>query len=461
MRNLYLLLLAPLPLLAVACNDSSPAAPSAPEDVIFGHCIYTNPFSKQEECREFHGSGWTEAAVEDDCRSKSAAVMPGACGYEETLGSCVLQGEPDKVVHIVMPGSDASLCSNQKLGCEVFAGGSFAAAGVCAESTGETPSGSSSAPFEPPVLVCKDPLPGEPVGQSEDGQVCTWQMISGSTEPGRRFVDYASCEPVYTQRPYYPVIPAGDFSKPDPRLNDPTYAAEVAWVREQVEASACTCCHQKSLTPAGAAIWDIEAEGNWVNTFSPYGLAFAGGFIDSSLLGAYPASENNGFSRDTTGIPTTDPARMAAFFEKEIVHRGYSVEFFADWKPVPEVFYEQSIYNPSVCEGGDGVGADLTVRWAGGGARYIYVLEAGAANPGVPPNLDLPEGTLWRLDVPPDAEPLASGEVRFGEVPNGMKQGFPSAGAPAPLEPNKTYYLYAAADVMVPITRCLFTFPGK
>ncbi len=79
----------------------------------------------------------------------------------------------------------------------------------------------------------------------------------------------------------------------------------------------------------------------------------------------------------------------------------------------------------------------------------------------MPPNLDLPEGTLWRLDVSPDAQALTSGEVRFGEAPKGTKQGFPQSGSPSPLEPNKTYYLYASADVMVPITRCLFTFTGK
>jgi hypothetical protein len=77
------------------------------------------------------------------------------------------------------------------------------------------------------------------------------------------------------------------------------------------------------------------------------------------------------------------------------------------------------------------------------------------------PNLDLPKGTRWRLDVPPDAKPLASGEVRYGEVPNGMKQRAPVSGPPPQLEPNKMYYLYASADVIVPLTRCLFTFPGK
>ncbi|NUQ77983.1 MAG: proteinase inhibitor [Polyangiaceae bacterium] len=456
-----LLLLASLPLLIVACDDSPPDAPAAPKDAIAGHCVYTNPFSKQEECSEFHGAAWTAAAVAEDCNAKSAAVMPGACGYSETLGTCVIEEAPNKAVHIVMPGDDPSLCSNQKLGCEVFGGGAFIAAGVCANPTTDTPEDPNTTVFQPPVLVCSDPLPGEPVGQSEDGKVCTWQMISGCTEPGRKFIDYASCEPVYTQRPYFPVPPAGDSKAPDARLNDPAYVAELDWVKSQVESAGCVCCHQKSITPEGASVWDIEAEGNWVNTFSPYGLAISGGFLDSSLLGAYPASENNGFSRDKTGIPTTDPARMAAFFEKELAYRGFSPDFFADWTPIPEVFYQQSIYEPSICQDGEGVGADLTLQWSGGGARYIYVLEANAENPGVPPNLDLPEGTLWRIDVSPADKPLKSGEVRYGDVPQGKKQAFPSSGAPKELEPGKQYYLYAAADVMVPITRCLFTFSAK
>ena len=457
MRHVFLL--ASVLLLAAACNDSSPEdAAAPPREGIAGHCVYTNPFSKQKECREYHGAAWTEAAVKKDCSAISAEFQPGACGYAKTLGSCVLKGDPDKVVHVVIPGDDASLCSNQKLGCEVFAGGAFVAAGVCA---GNTSGGANTPPFQPAVLVCKAPLPGEPVGQSAGGKVCTWQMISGCTEPGRHFADYASCETVRTQRPYYPVKPGGDSKAPDPRLKDPAYVAELAWVKEQVEATACVCCHQKSITPEGASVWDIEAEGNWVGTFSAYGLAFAGGFIDSSLLGAYPASENNGFARETTGIPSTDPRRMAAFFEKELIYRGRAVADYADWTPVPEFFYEQSIYKPKMCEAGEGVGADLTVRWAGGGARYIYVMEANAANPGVPPNLDLPKGTLWRLDVPPDAKPLASGEVRYGEVPKGMKQRAPVSGPPPQLEANKTYYLYANADVIVPLTRCLFTFPGK
>jgi hypothetical protein len=239
---------------------------------------------------------------------------------------------------------------------------------------------------------------------------------------------------------------------------DPEYAAELAWVTEQASACACVCCHQASATPEGAAIWDTEAAGNWINTFTPYGLAFAGGFLDSSLLGAYPAAENNGFDRASTGLPTTDPARMAAFFARELEHRGLSPADFADADPTPAPFYQQWIFEPKTCAEGEGVAGDGTIRWVGGDARYVYVLAADAPNPGVPPNLDLPDGTHWRVDVPWDSSPMASGSVVYGEIPESARQSFPAAGSPPALKAGSTYYLYVLADIAVPITRCLFTY---
>jgi hypothetical protein len=88
------------------------------------------------------------------------------------------------------------------------------------------------------------------------------------------------------------------------------------------------------------------------------------------------------------------------------------------------------------------------------------VLEAEAASPTVPPNLDLPEGTLWRIDVPgEDGTPLEPGTVRYGELPYGVAQRTPEAGPPSALVSGRTYYLYVTADVVIPITRCLFVAP--
>ena len=384
-------------------------------------------------------------------------LASGPCEYPSTLGACVLPGEPDAYVRLVFPGADASLCQATQTGCELFAGGTFTPSDLCEDPN--PPADPNAVVFQWPTLECRAPQGGEPPGMSEGGEVCTWTMISGCTEPGRKFSEYGACEPVLTQRPYHPVAPPPPPAEPDLRLDDPVYAAEQAWVTEQVEACACVCCHQTSITPMGASVWDIEGQGNWINTFSPYGLAFAGGFLDSSLLGAYPAADNNGFDRTATGLPTTDIERMRAFFAAELEHRGYTPEDFADQDPVPKPFYDQAIYEPGLCGADQGVDADGTLRWTGGAARYVYVLDPDAANPGVPPNLDLPDGTLWRLDAPSDGSAVTSGSVRYGEFAAPLEQGFPAGGEPTPLQSGQGYYLYVLADIGVPITRCLFTAP--
>src|SRR5690606_5245622 len=130
------------------------------------------------------------------------------------------------------------------------------------------------------------------------------------------------------------------------------------------------------------------------------------------------------------------PARMVAFFVAELEHRGRTQADFADTPPFGGPLHDQLIYEPSACENGEGVRSDGTVVWTGGLARYIYVLEAGSQSPTVPPNLDLPDGTLWRIDVPWDGgEPIGSTEVVYGSLPAGMLQRFPVDDAPSALVP--------------------------
>jgi hypothetical protein len=186
------------------------------------------------------------------------------------------------------------------------------------------------------------------------------------------------------------------------------------------------------------------------------GLALGANWIDSTALGAYPAEENNGFARTLSGFPSTDPARMQRFFERELAHRGRTRESFASAEPFGGPIYAQLVYRPQRCADGYGVDRDGVIQWAGGPARYLYVLEEGAANPGVPPNLDLPRGTRWRVDVPPTGTPFRTG-LRYGIVPPGATQRFPPSGAPTPLVAGATYYLYVLLDVGIPITRCTFT----
>jgi hypothetical protein len=235
-------------------------------------------------------------------------------------------------------------------------------------------------------------------------------------------------------------------------------------VRSQIEATACICCHS-TRSPRGPSNWYVESPGNFINSFHPRGLAMGAGWINTVGFGAYPPEQNNGFSRATPERPhdsifvTTDPARMARFFESELLHRGYKREDFANQTYGAGPLDTQRFFRPSACENGEGVAADGTITWRGGKARYVYVLEQEATSPTVPPNLDLPQGTLWRIDVPAEGTPVESGTVRYGTVPTGTSQRFPASGQPAALQSGKQYYLYVLADLIIPITRCLFTAP--
>jgi hypothetical protein len=75
----------------------------------------------------------------------------------------------------------------------------------------------------------------------------------------------------------------------------------------------------------------------------------------------------------------------------------------------------------------------------------------------VPPNLDLPSGTLWRLDVLASAKALPSG-IPYGTTPAGSFQSFPESTPAAALTAGRTYQLVVLQDVGLPLANCLFEF---
>ncbi|HEU4411449.1 MAG TPA: proteinase inhibitor [Polyangiaceae bacterium] len=308
-----------------------------------------------------------------------------------------------------------------------------------------------------PTRACRAPLPEEPAGASEGGLVCTWQSVAGATEEGRRFRDYADCDVVRTQRPYYPMPPSPTYRAETPRMGDARYAGELDWVRGQVDAVGCSCCHSDSA-PGGPVRWSIDLPGDWATSLSDRDVAALADWIDTSMFERFPPETNNGFQRPH-GLPSRDPGRVKAFFEAEAAQRGLTREDFADAPPTGGPLLEQAAYVPGPCAAGEGVDRDGVLSWAGGPARYIYVMNVGSKNPSVPPDRDLPAGTLWRVDVPPAAEPLLPGGVRYGELPGGAAQRFPAAGPPEGLAAGGAYYLYVSRDMFQPITRCLFTMP--
>ena len=115
------------------------------------------------------------------------------------------------------------------------------------------------------------------------------------------------------------------------------------------------------------------------------------------MLGSYPKEKANGFERHLTGLPSTDPARMRAFFIKELARRGVSESEAATTPPFGGPIYANYVKKPEVCSEGVGVDAAGVINWIGPRVRYLYVLEASSKNPGVPPNLDRSEERrVWK-----------------------------------------------------------------
>jgi hypothetical protein len=329
------------------------------------------------------------------------------------------------------------------------------------DTTGEVPpvgAGVDALPnvFIQPYRDCRAPVEGDTT-DAADGQVCTNVFIGGCTEPGKRFQDYGSCDVVRTQRPFWQKDPSGTTSADDPRLKDEAFMAELGWVTEEAAACGCVCCHSSGALPE-TAVWDIDSDGIWTDALTDRGVAMFTGELSSEILGAYPPDENHGFDRDTSILPTTDVGRMVAFFQAELDRRGVTDDDIAGMTPFGAGILEQASKAPEACVKGEGVDAEGLVHWTGGDARYVYVLREGSATPTIPPNLDTPEGTLWRLDMKPSSEPVATG-ITYGSTPAGSVQKVPSQGAPPTLTSGETYHLVALRDVLFARTSCLFVAP--
>ncbi|MFZ5445826.1 MAG: hypothetical protein ACOZQL_37890 [Myxococcota bacterium] len=451
--------LALLSLLA-ACGGGSKAPTLS--DRRIGHCEYTGQFSRLTECKDYLGE-WTVEAAAKDCSDVKGTFESGTvCTPAAYLGACLDARKPEQT-RIYMVTDNTSKCGSARTGCETFAGGYWDAAPICGGVSTEIVVTENA--FVEPRRVCLLPAPGEPAGTSDGGMVCLWETIHGATEEGRSFRKDAVCANSMGGRPYYPKDADARYAQPDPRRNDPAYLAEEAWVRSQINAASCVCCHSSAAPNGAASIFDIDREGSLANQLTDRGVAQGAGVVSTVPLGAFPAEQNNGFSKSDLAHPddsvflTTDRARMKAFWQREMEYRGLTAANFVGVSDGLGPLSEQFYFQPKACEGREGIAADGTITWGNGRARYVYVMSASSRPPTVFPNLDLPEGTLWRLDVPADGTPLVSGTVKYGVVPDGLRQKFPVAGAPAALTSGQQYFLYVTADQMVPITRCLITAP--
>lgn len=440
-----------LVLLAACAPSDKPTLSST----VIGHCAYEGPNSRLAECKDYLGA-WSSTDAEQDCTNLSGTYEGGTvCEPAVALGACLLGAGKEEQNRTWIVSDNTEKCGSAKTGCEFFGGGYWDADARCGGVSDEVVVLSNA--WVQPKQVC---TPGD-----DGGQRCVWQSIHGATLEGRSFREDAVCDESRSGRPYYAKPPNPNWQAPDPRRDDPAYLAEEAWVRSQINAASCVCCHSSAAPNGAASIFDIDREGSLANQFTDRGIAHGSGLINSIPLGAFPAEVNNGFAKSDLQHPdysiflSTDPARMKAFWVAEQQHRGLTAQ---DFVGVPDGFgplSEQYFFQPKTCSGAEGIAADGTITWGNGRARYVYVLEADAKAPTVFPNLDLPEGTLWRLDVPADGAPLTSGSVKYGVVPQGTSQRVPLEGQAPTLVKGKSYFLYVSADVLLPITRCLFTAP--
>ncbi len=433
-------------LIAIACSQPLPQLPQQ----VAGSCVYTNRFSDGDECRDYLGP-WQRDAASADCDGQGGVFTADpACDVAAAVGLCVLDGQSSTPIRVAFRGGN---CTDNKRGCEVFGGGVFLADGSCGAGA-PLPPDTLLKPFPEPEQSCVEPLPGDAAGTSADGRVCQWLTMQGCTEPGRTWADYGSCDIPREQRAHYQVPVADNATRADPRMNDTTYSAELAWVKQELASCSCTCCHS-SNSPDGPSNWYLEQEGNFVNGLFDSGIAQGAGIIDSTVLGNIDAADNNGFTRLPSVFPSTDPARMLRFFDGEFAYRGLQRADFEDVKKYGPLS-EQHDYVPVACGADEGF-VDGALRWTGGNARIVYVLAPDSANPGVPPNLDTPLGTRWRIDAADPTVALIHPGVIYGEVAVGVRQRVPAQAAAQPLTPGESYLLYVVADYVQPIARCLFT----
>ncbi len=325
------------------------------------------------------------------------------------------------------------------------------------------PPGGPQPVFIQPFKVCKQ-MPDIGKNDGSTKEVCAQTSIAGATHEGYVFSQVASCDIVRTQRPFAPKAKPIVTPPDDPRLSDPEFMKELQWLTSQARSTGCACCHDSSaVATKDYANWDISTPGIWTDQLSTRALGLLSNRLDATTLGAYPKEENFGFDRSKTGIPTNDVPRMQRFVEKEVQNRGLEEQDFVGLKPLGGPLLSMIRKAPEACKPGVGIDSSGRVLWTSGAARYIYVLGEKAETPIVPPNLDKPQGTLWRLDVlsslGKSGTPLESGLI-YGSEPAGTLQQIPAKPAKvSSLVAGQTYRLHVLPDVPLASTSCFFTYP--
>lgn len=309
-----------------------------------------------------------------------------------------------------------------------------------------------AAPYQMPTEVCA-PADGlalpEGVTPNEDGELCVKDHFNAAVPEGMRYTDLNTCDAAWSQGPGWFAPPQRVYKSPASLLDDEAYMAEVAWVGAQVEATGCACCHASAAASGHTSGFDMSAPAIWTDTLTNAQLAMGTGQFEEHLLfGFFDPAENHGFDRSQTLFPTTDPARMKAFFEAEFERRGGTDEDLIEAQGQFDALFGALFLEPAPCvEPYEGI-IEGQITWNGEGLRQIYVLPLEAETPAFTPNLDLPAETLWAVYVNNDAQPIASGSLPLGAVPDGAVQRVPADGSAPGLVEGETYRLYGTGDIM-------------
>jgi hypothetical protein len=326
-------------------------------------------------------------------------------------------------------------------------------------------------PYVMPEAVCLpvDDLPDLDAGVqttvSADGveSVCVWDHFNGNAPEGRDFTEFSDCTAVWTQGPGWFTPPARQYVSEDAVLDDPAHTEERTWARDQIAASGCACCHASGSGSGHTSGFDIDAPGVWTDSMTNAQLAMsAGWFEEHRLFAHFEATDNHGFDRTQTLWPTTDPARMEAFFAAEFARRGGDQADMDEAQGQFDALFGPVLEAPGACiDPYEGL-VDGKLVWNGNGVRQLLLQEEGADNAAFPPNLHLPEGTVWAVYVDKDGALIESGTVAPGVVPAGATQLIPADGSPPELVPGRTYKLHVTTDIMsLAPARCTFPFPAE
>jgi hypothetical protein len=143
------------------------------------------------------------------------------------------------------------------------------------------------------------------------------EILNGTCAPhGQHFSSVYSCETVTGPTPSEPPGADPAVSHDPETLTDPDYD----WVLAELEACSCICCHAND--GVATYVWSSSFLPAWSDSADEQVLSKLGRY-GAPVVMTIPLEDNNGFTNEQTGHPTTDPKRFGAFVDRELTRRGF------------------------------------------------------------------------------------------------------------------------------------------